>query len=68
MTTDRASRSCTERAQSVRGKGAPGFRRPQCISQSVRAVHAGAGYSLTFFTNCDFSPIWPIPGTLQSIS
>ena len=24
--------------------------------------------SLAFFTNCDFSPIWPMPGTLQSMS
>lgn len=26
------------------------------------------GYSATFFTNCDFSPIWPMPGILQSMS
>lgn len=27
-----------------------------------------AGYSETFFTNCDFRPICPMPGIRQSMS
>lgn len=39
---------------------------PTAAAQSEPA--ATTSYSETFFTNCDLSPIWPMPGILQSIS
>ena len=48
--------------------GGPLPEKSRCPGPDGQPQAPPPGYSETFFTNCDFSPIWPMPGILQSMS